>query len=376
MPSVLLMVDLLTDFLPGGRRPVPLGEEVVRLANRLSPHFPLMAAAITSEATKDAAIKGAADRAADAPARETAVCMTEPSFPGELDRARLAQVVRISPATTAGGETSADARMHRDDETLSGASELESWLHEEGIDELYIMGLGTERGVKATALAARSLGFRTFLIEDGCRALDTQPGDGERALAAMAEAGVQFVESQWLATPVERLCESKYLRLLKRGPWEYVQRTHPAGAVVIVAVTDDDRVVLTDQWRVPVGRRVIEMPAGIVGDEPDQADEPRLEAARRELLEETGYEADEWCEALTSVSSAGLTDETVTFFLARGLRRVAAGGGIAHEKILVHLVPLSEFDLWLDQRLAAGYQVDGRLYSGIWLWRRWAERSS
>lgn len=355
MPSALLLVDLLTEFLTGGRRAVPHADEVVRLANELSSHIPLAVAAITCVAGSDAG-----------DSRDTAA--GEADLSTELDRARLAHVVRVSAGARGGngGHGGNNGRV----------TELESWLHEEGIDELYIMGLATECGVKAAALEARSLGLRTFLIEDGCRALDAHPGDGERALAELAEAGVQFVESKWLATPVERLCESKYLRLLKRGPWEYVQRTHPAGAVVIVAVTDDDRVVLTDQWRVPVGRRVIEMPAGIVGDEPDLSDEPRLEAARRELLEETGYEADEWCEALTSVSSAGLTDETVTFFLARGLRRVAAGGGIAHEKILVHLVPLSEFDLWLDQRLAAGYQVDGRLYSGIWLWRRWADRSS
>ena len=133
--------------------------------------------------------------------------------------------------------------------------------------------------------------------------------------------------------PPELLFESRFGRLLRRGRWEFVQRTRASGAVIIVAVTAENCVLLVEQFREPVNCRVIEFPAGIAGDEPGGEDEPLLTAARRELLEETGYEADEWHTAFTGASSAGLTDERATFFIARGLRKVQPGGGVESEEI-------------------------------------------
>lgn len=88
------------------------------------------------------------------------------------------------------------------------------------------------------------------------------------------------------------LYEGKYLRVLKKGPWEYVERTHSNEAVVILAVTDDDRVILTEQFRIPVGAPVIEFPAGLLKDPGSPEGETKEEAAIRELLEETGYQAE------------------------------------------------------------------------------------
>ena len=90
------------------------------------------------------------------------------------------------------------------------------------------------------------------------------------------------------------LAEGKFLRLVRDGRWEYADRTRAQGAVVLVAVTDDNRLVLTEQYRIPLGQRVLELPAGLVGDIQGEEDEPLVTAADRELLEETGYQAGRW----------------------------------------------------------------------------------
>src|SRR5687768_6076158 len=99
--------------------------------------------------------------------------------------------------------------------------------------------------------------------------------------------------------PVEVLCESRFLRLLRRGHLEWAQRTKASGAAVIVAITPERCVLFTEQFRIPVDCAVIEFPAGIVGDEAGHEEESRLVAAQRELLEETGYRGDVWKECFT-----------------------------------------------------------------------------
>src|SRR5258708_31144276 len=138
------------------------------------------------------------------------------------------------------------------------------------------------------------------------------------------------------------LCEGKYLALVKEGRWEYVDRIGSTGAGIIVAVTDEQKLVLVEQHRIPVHARTIELPAGIVGDEPGGTSETLAEAAKRELLEETGYAAERIESLTTGPASSGLTSEVVTLLLASSLRRVNAGGGVAHEDITVHEVALSE----------------------------------
>ena len=121
-----------------------------------------------------------------------------------------------------------------------------------------------------------------------------------------------------------------------------------------------------EQYRIPVHARTIELPAGIIGDEPGSSEESHAEAARRELVEETGFEADH-IEALThGPSSGGLTSETVTLFHATRLRRVGAGGGVAHEDITVHEVPLAEVHAWLEAKARSGVLVDPKVYAGLY----------
>jgi ADP-ribose pyrophosphatase len=168
-------------------------------------------------------------------------------------------------------------------------------------------------------------------------------------------------------TSRELLGEGRFLRLVREGRWEYAQRTHSADAVVIVPWKSDGSLVLVEQFRVPVHGNVIEFPAGIVGDEAAFRGEPIEAAARRELLEETGYDAQQVTRVFAGTCSAGLTDEFVTFCLATGLQRRSAGGGVDGENIKVHEIPRSELDAWLQDRVQHGIKVDARLFTGIYL---------
>ncbi len=98
---------------------------------------------------------------------------------------------------------------------------------------------------------------------------------------------------------IEVLAEGKYLRFLSEGGWEYVIRPHSTGVVVIVAVTPARELILVEQHRVAVHASVIELPAGLVGDTSALRGEPLETAARRELIEETGYRgASAWSSSL------------------------------------------------------------------------------
>lgn len=168
----------------------------------------------------------------------------------------------------------------------------------------------------------------------------------------------------------EVLQETKFLRLVKSGSWVYAQRPNVTGVVAIVAITPESKLLLVEQFRIPVNAPVIELPAGLAGDEPGFGQEELVEAAKRELLEETGYKAREWEKLVTTTSSAGLTDECVTLFLARGLVKAAAGGGVAGEQIILHQVSLGTVDNWLGQQVARGALVDARVYAALYFLRR------
>ena len=171
----------------------------------------------------------------------------------------------------------------------------------------------------------------------------------------------------------ETLWEGRFLRLLRRGRWEYADRHNATGAVVLVAVTDDGRLLLTEQFRVPLQAPVIELPAGLVGDMPGEPGDDLEAAARRELREETGYEARRLRVLMQGPTSAGLSTEVVTLFHATGLTRVGRGGGVEHEQITTHEVPLSAAHTWLLERIAAGVAVDPKVFAGLYFAQRAAE---
>jgi ADP-ribose pyrophosphatase len=158
---------------------------------------------------------------------------------------------------------------------------------------------------------------------------------------------------------IERPWVGRFLEVRVDGRWEYVARTGETSAAIILAVTDQDDVVLVEQPRMPLGGRAcIELPAGLVGDlGPEQA----IEAARRELLEETGFEASTWEDLGEFVSTPGMSNESFRLFKATGLTRVGPGGGEPGENITVHVVNRTELAAWLLQQRARDCAVDAKV---------------
>ena len=164
----------------------------------------------------------------------------------------------------------------------------------------------------------------------------------------------------------EILYEGPWLRMVRRGRWEYAERTHGNGmAVIIIAVTPDDEVLFVEQFRVPLGRRTIEMPAGLVGD--DHANDTLEAAAHRELIEETGWQPARVDVLLVGPTSSGMSSERIAFVRALDLTRVGEGGGVDNEDITVHTVPRSQAPAWLMRKQAEGFELDLKLWAGLWL---------
>lgn len=165
----------------------------------------------------------------------------------------------------------------------------------------------------------------------------------------------------------EVLYQGQFARLKRRGRWEFVERVNCSGVAVIIAITAQQQVVLVEQYREAVQSLVLELPAGLVGDGDDNAKEAPIESARRELLEETGFEASEMKAVFAGPSSPGLVAEVPVFYLATGLTKIAAGGGVDGENISVHTVAFSEVHQWLErQQQQRGVLVDPKLYMGLW----------
>lgn len=157
----------------------------------------------------------------------------------------------------------------------------------------------------------------------------------------------------------------KFLALIKEGHWEYVERVNATDAVLILAITAEQNILLVEQYRIPVDARTIELPAGIIGDEPDSTNESHAQAARRELLEETGYAAGGMEALMTGPACSGLTSERVTLFRALGLRRAGKGGGVGHEDIVLHAIPLVDVAAWLETKAKTGVLIDPKVYAGL-----------
>ena len=137
---------------------------------------------------------------------------------------------------------------------------------------------------------------------------------------------------------------------------------------MVVALTADDRIVLVEEFRPAVDAYVVCLPAGLVGDEVPEEGES---AARRELLEETGWEAGALELLGRGPGSAGQSSEIVAFYAARGVRRTGEQGEREREEIRVHVVPLAELVPWAREKEAGGILVDPKVWAGLFLagWR-------
>lgn len=163
---------------------------------------------------------------------------------------------------------------------------------------------------------------------------------------------------------MKKIAEGKRIVILENDGWEYVERKKGKEAVAVIAQDDRGRVILTEQLRRPVGKQVIDYPAGLVGDEEGSSDPAKT--ARKELEEETGFTCDEVELLAKGPTSAGITSELVSFYRARGVRKQGKGGGVGGESITVHTVALEDLPSWLKAREREGTLIDLKIWGGLY----------
>ena len=159
----------------------------------------------------------------------------------------------------------------------------------------------------------------------------------------------------------EIVWQGRFITAKKRGRWEYVGRARGIRAAVILAVDENDHVLLVEQYRVPLGKACIELPAGLIGDDGGDEGEDALAAAGRELEEETGYRAARLVDLGEYFSSPGMVSEAFTLVRAEELQKVASGGGVDGEEITVHRVALTQLQERVAKWRAEGKAIDVRL---------------
>jgi ADP-ribose pyrophosphatase len=178
------------------------------------------------------------------------------------------------------------------------------------------------------------------------------------------------LEDEYRDDPEVTQWQGRFITAKTRGRWEYVSRARGIKAAVILAITPEDEVVLVEQFRIPLGKPCIELPAGLIGDDDGGEGEEAAMAAIRELEEETGYRAARMEDLGEFYSSPGMVSEAFTLFRAFDLTRVSEGGGIEGEGITVHHVPRARIADFIAAKRAEGYGIDTRmlmLLSPSWL---------
>ncbi|TWU59310.1 ADP-ribose pyrophosphatase [Rubripirellula tenax] len=380
--TALLLVDLQNDFLPGGALAVDRGDEVIPIANQLQPYFHLVVATQDfhpadhnsfASQHKGQCVGDVIEMNGHPQVLWPDHCVQNEvgsALASDLNQASIAQVF------PKGTDKRIDSYSGFFDNGGLHSTGLGDYLLSKQVTDVFIVGLATDYCVRATALDSRRLGFRTWLIEDGCRGVDLKPGDCKAAIQEMEDAGVRTISSrQWLDDKSDatkdasrtEIATGKFLSLMQSGRWEYSHRKLASDVVVIVPMTRNNEWVFIEQYRESIGKRCIEFPAGLVGDVEGDADEASMDAVRRELMEETGFEAARIRHLGSASNSAGLTDEVTSIYLAEGLHRHGQGGGVDGELIQIHLVPRNEAAAWLDRRQNEGLNVAMSVYAGLWL---------
>jgi nicotinamidase/pyrazinamidase len=202
MPNrALILVDLQNDFCPGGALAVARGDETIEVANRLMPHFDLVVA------TQDFHPRDHGSFAANHPGKQPYDVIDLHGLPQVLWPVHCVQGTpgadfhpglvraRIDRVFTKGTDPTVDSYSGFHDNGRRKSTGLGEWLRGQGVDTVYVMGLATDYCVKFTALDARTDGFAAYLVEDGCRGVELEPGDSERAVEEMRGAGVVVLDA-------------------------------------------------------------------------------------------------------------------------------------------------------------------------------------
>ncbi|MEO1222265.1 MAG: NUDIX hydrolase [Pseudomonadota bacterium] len=175
----------------------------------------------------------------------------------------------------------------------------------------------------------------------------------------------EFTKDADADLPEEIRWEGKFIVAKTRGRWEYVGRSRGIRAAAVIALdTDPDgtrHAILVSQYRVPLGRFCLEIPAGLVGDDSGSEGEAAADAASRELEEETGYVAGHMEVLGEFYSSPGMVSECFTLLRATDLTKVSEGGGLPGENITAHRVALRKLSTFVAEWREAGHAVDVRI---------------
>jgi ADP-ribose pyrophosphatase len=170
------------------------------------------------------------------------------------------------------------------------------------------------------------------------------------------------------------LKEGKFIRFCRQGSWEFVGRNNCSGIVIILVKTKDNKVLFTEQYRIPVKSSVIEFPAGLINDRQGYSRESIFTAAKRELLEETGYRAKRMEKVIDGPVSGGFSSDRITVVRAYDVVKESEGGGDETEAITVHAVDIKKVDQWLKQKSRQGCLVDPKVYAGLYFLKNCHER--
>ena len=171
------------------------------------------------------------------------------------------------------------------------------------------------------------------------------------------------------------LVSGNFINFIEHDGYEYIKRNNCTGIVIIVARTAEDKLLFVEQFRPPVNKICIEFPAGLVNDKASAQGESILEGAKRELFEETGYEAREVVPLLIGPVSAGSNADLVTMVQALEVQKTGEGGGDEDESIVVHEVPFTEVHDWLQEMEAKDCLVEPKIYAGLYFLHKYNGRS-
>ena len=197
----LVLVDLQYDFLPGGALAVAHGDETVPVATRLMPRFDIVVA------TQDWHPKDHQSFAANNPGKQVGELSTLGGLPQVMWPVHCVQNSRgadfhdsinrskITAVFRKGLDAAVDSYSGFFDNGHKKATGLGDWLKQKRVDKLYVLGLATDYCVKFTVLDALELGFDVYLVEDGCRAVNLNPDDGEKAIEEMRAKGATIISS-------------------------------------------------------------------------------------------------------------------------------------------------------------------------------------